>query len=413
MDAFQDILRDPIVDLGLNHSAIEAYLLRTGLWTQRPYNGVENTHYILSPCAYRLSSGEQDDLRQLAIRTFAALRRTNERIIECARATKPDRAQARLAKIAKVSSRSLAPPADGLPVPPVLKVDLMRHTDGRYLIAEVDAYNPRGFGYLALLEGMVPEGASGFPGIQRLASMMREAEMSPDAEWFIVISDFERYYDRAFRIFASAMTQHGVRTRIVWDSELYSMRSLFDSMTHAVIIPESLDKYPDVRDRLLSKYRSGELTLFYPPVAYLGSKALLPFLAQERKMPRYLPRCGLVSKTEDPIPRLESDLVLKGTVSSGMKQVVFSDLEPKRFLQTFRAARATRLPGWIMQEQVPQRRSPVVVFNRNGEAGVLSYYFRLTAYITQDGVLGAGVTGREDKRVHGAPDCIQLPCILA
>ncbi len=40
-------------------------------------------------------------------------------------------------------------------------------------------------------------------------------------------------------------------------------------------------------------------------------------------------------------------------------------------------------------------------------------FLRLTMYAKYDGIAGMKMTGRQDKLVHGAPDCVQLPVVKA
>ena len=60
---------------------------------------------------------------------------------------------------------------------------------------------------------------------------------------------------------------------------------------------------------------------------------------------------------------------------------------------------------------IEQRSYPIKIFSEKGME-IKNYYLRITAQITRDGILGLDITGRPDKLVHGAPDCIQLPAIL-
>lgn len=414
---------DTIVEFDTSRMQLERYLLQCGLWSRRPQDGAENTHFVLSPCALRLSRETQRELQVLSQRTYAALRELNGTLVACARGEEADargkRNQALLLKLAKLGSRSLTTPefwaSRGEPpaLPPAIKVDLIRREDGRYRIAEVDVYNPRGFGYLALLDGMAPEGAPRYPGIGKFAEILREQASEPDPVWFIIVSEYERYYEPAFRILAEALGRRGISACIVRERELAENEHALRVMTHAIIIPESLHKYPQVRERLLERFSCGCLTLLYPPSAYLGSKAFLPMISEHKKMNRHVPKSKLVSRQLDPLPLMgDAPLVIKGTVSSGMKEVFLSSEDPVRFLKALRSARTGKTPRWIVQEEVPQRPFDVSVFNEHGAREVQKHFIRLTAYITEDGVLGAEVTGRPSKMVHGAKDCIQIPCVL-
>ena len=104
-------------------------------------------------------------------------------------------------------------------------------------------------------------------------------------------------------------------------------------------------------------------------------------------------------------------MILKGVVSSGMKQIIFSDREPGRFLEMLAQAGNYKAPAWILQQQVQPVPLPVLVFDETGARIEEKHYLRVTAYITADGVLGVDVTGRKNPMVHGAKDCIQIPVV--
>lgn len=70
------------------------------------------------------------------------------------------------------------------------------------------------------------------------------------------------------------------------------------------------------------------------------------------------------------------------------------------------------MPNCILQKQVPQVGVPIAVFGDDGARVVQDYYLRIIAYVTADGILDVEVTGRPDRKVHGAPDCIQIPTIF-
>ena len=398
-------------DLGLRRDQLEEYLVRIGYWK---YEEFRKRHaYVLSPSAYVMSVTQQDALARLGKAAYAGISKLSGELSRLARERSLTNNEAQFLKLAGKSTRGLLAPheLDG-DAPPLLKIDLIQDVDGNYRVAEVDSYNARGFGYFALLDGTIPEGFSRVgEGIRVLAQCMQDRQRSPDAEWFIIISDFERFYETVFGILASTLARHGVHVRLVREQEAATVLSKSE-YPHVLIIPESMHAYPAVREQIVARYCDGDIRTLYPPAAYLGSKAFLPFLAAQAGMREFIPPCALVSKKFDPMAGFNgAPLVLKGVMSSGMKRIVFSDLEPDRFSASYGAARGTKNPVWILQEQVPQTPIPIVVFDSDGRRTKRSYFLRITAYATAKGFLGAEVTGREDRMVHGAPDCIQIPVI--
>ena len=408
---------DQTVDLGISREYLEKYLTHSGLWSTPERR--QRNRYVLSPSAYAVSAAQRDNLETLGRATYKAVERLQETIAAHAAAAKKTNEHRKLLKLGRRAARGLLDPETDRAdiIPPVLKVDLVQHASGCYSIAEVDAYNPRGLGYLALLEESLPTECrtKRFPGIALLCEMLLQ-KGDPGTAWTILLSEYERFYEPAFDILARSCVERGVQASIVRERDVAGERGRFVNgpRFHLLLIPETLDHHPDVRVSLMELYRKGVLQTFYPPTAYLGSKAYLPFLRTQEGMSTFLPKTSLVSSKDDPAEVLRAGpSVLKGTVSSGMKKVIFSDLEPERFEKTLAEARATKTPSWILQEQVLTHAVPVVVFDEGGKRITRDYFLRVVAHITKDGVLDVEVTGRPDRMVHGAPDCIQLPVIFA
>lgn len=401
------------VDLGLSRNEIEKRFVDIGYWATDEHRA--RYRCTLSPSAYLLSQGEQDAMQLLARTTYAAVTDLNGSLCDIAAKKSPaNHDEGRLLRLANCGSRALLRPSDGMrSIPPLMKLDLMLSEDGTFKIAEIDAYNARGLGFMALLEEClqgVPD-IRRFPGLSGVLSALSQA--GAEREWTIVVSDYERFYDTPFRVFASAAGRRGTNVRVSCaPSSAEAAR-----MERVIIIPDTLDTSDGtaVRSALLARYREGSLATLYPPVAYLGSKAMLPYVRAYPGMREFIPRTRLVGRKTMNLPHgvPSSPTVLKAAISSGLKQVYFSDLDVESFSAAYESASALRTPSWILQEQVRQKSVPIVVFDEDGSRVERPYYLRITAYIGKDGVIDAEVTGRPDPKVHGAPDCIQLPVILA
>lgn len=414
-------------DIGCSREALAGYLQGCGYWATPEDR--QRYGYVLSPSAYLLSPAQQAQLERLAVATHAAVRATNERLCGIAAKKSPStHEEGRLIGIANSASRSLLRPLDGVrEIPPIIKADLVQDPDGGFHIVEADVYNPRGLGFCAFIEGSFQEFSPSasyagrlnpgprYIGTWRTARLLEKAKRY-GGPCYVVVSEFERFYENAFVAFARLMKPFGVEVELVRERDLARDRGRIPGEgADLLIIPESLNTHPAVREDLLARYREGRLNLFFPPVAYLGSKALLPALRACEGMEEFIPPSALVGRRCGD-PREAVDLarpaVLKAAVSSGMKGVWFSDLDPD-FGAALGKAEKLGKPTYILQEQVPQEPVPIAVFEDDGSRVVKDYYLRVTAYVSEGGIIDAEVTGRPDRKVHGAPDCIMIPTAFA
>jgi hypothetical protein len=406
-----DAIVSQMIDLGMSRDYLDDYLTGIGYWGDA-HRRLRNK-YVLSPSAYVASRRQTETLTSLCKRTFQAVETLSVELSRLSRKSSLSRQEAQFLSMARTGIKGLFGPDEVRgAVPPLIKIDLVQDVNGHYGIAEVDAYNPRGFGYLAFLNESMPSSVPrlGF-GIDRIASIMRGCEETNNVSWTIIVSEKERYYRPAFEMLQKSLARLGVYTQLV-DEENMAEVVFGNPNAHIFLLPESLDRNVGGREYLLHRYRNEALVVLYPPAAYLGSKAFLPYIATQPGMDEFVPASSLVSRYADPsVVCNGSPSVLKGVMSSGMKQIVFSDIEPELFRMTLESAREAKRPTWIMQKQVDQKPVPVVVFDEDGEREVREYYLRITAYACASGLVGADVTGRTNRLVHGAPDCIQLPVI--
>ncbi len=406
---------DQFVNLGLSRRTLEDYLTSTGYWA-----GINRTRqgYTLSPMAYVVSKRQQEHLAQLGRSIYAAVDSLNSRIRSMA-GRHLDHQTAAFRRLALSGVRGLMGPDEACSrIPPVMKVDLVQDIGGLYRAAEVDVYNPRGYAYMALLEGYVPEEfkAHRYAGMNGLVKLLRAEGYVDEDELILLRSEFERFYDPSFRVLCDAFRTQGIANcRVATEGEFAEYLKagvLYVDGSWIFNIPESLFEHPQVALELMDRYKKGKLRTFYPPKSYLGSKGFLPFLREHGAAP-FIPKAALVTKKLDPRANGMGDVktVLKGTMSSGHKKVIFSDLHPDRFEETYAQARRHPTAQWVLQEQVAQQAQRVSVFSDTGELVSGDYYLRLTAYITRDEIIDVEVTGLPRPLVSGAPDCIQIPCI--
>ena len=405
------------VDLGLSAQQLTDYLTHEcRLWDTEEKR--TRYGYVLSPCAYIVSKQQQQELQRLARDTYRATQDIAIQLHTLGNQTSRNNDEDQLVSIATRSSKGLLRPgeAHSIDIPPIMKIDLVQTLDDSYKIVEIDAYNPRGLGFITLLENSIRDyNTKRYPGIATCAKRMKTI----NTHWTHIYSDFERYYAPVFDIWIQEMKKHGVYIDdrcTEAKPELLTRTDLqFDRTTSASrnisIIPESLFNNKDFREHLLTLYRSKSARFFYHPTAYLGSKALLPYIREKQGMKNWIPETSLLFKKSKVICDSNKEYVLKAGMSSGMKGVYFSDTDSEFEPKLAEVSRNKR-PSWIVQEQVAQQPYPITVFNKYGERITANYYLRVIAHITKGGILDVEITGRPDKKVHGAPDCIQLPTIL-
>ena len=175
-------------DLGLTVRDLESHLVSSGYWASDDLRA--RNACTLSPGALGLSPHAISSLDTLARETYSALAHVNQRLMALTSARSLSNADAAFVKMARRAARDLLNPGETGDVPPVIKLDLVIDTERAFKIVEVDAYNPRGYGYLALLDALVPQTKRVGTGIGGLARIMKES--SGSTPWTILVSEHER-----------------------------------------------------------------------------------------------------------------------------------------------------------------------------------------------------------------------------
>jgi hypothetical protein len=211
-------------------------------------------------------------------------------------------------------------------------------------------------------------------------------------------------------------------------------------MCSSVVLRETLKKLPPMFvdfpamnhnkpliDALKVATEQGQAQFLIPPKYFLGSKAMLALLSnaagdealehllltqiEPRQLVvvrRHLPPTFVVEKKMP--PGIPAHTVLKRAVSSGMKQVWFSD--GPGFDDALENARS--MPGnFVLQQRVQPAPFAFASYNRQGELKPpRDWFVRLTAYLSHKGVEDVAVTARTDVRVHGAQDAILTGTVI-
>jgi len=334
--------------------------------------------------------------------------------------------------------------------PAVCKVDLLEDQLGHFWIAEIDGHNKHGLGYSVLARRLKTAlGQASDPDYPGVAITLAEAAKARSSQNLAVIyANQERFYRPELLVLADELAKSGVSLEVVdevnWERERPLPKLLLDFSEY--------NHNPRLRDTLASAYFEGAVGFLIPPKPFLGSKALLAILRNDgmagiydrvkrqsavtrdeeledillsfieaeslETIRRYITPTYLVSKRLGQVefrPETWANLaksdrfVLKGVISSGMKLVYFPGDEG--YLQKLDQSAATYYLR-ILQKEVEQT-TRVFGYWEGKEYHEASFFSRLTLHASQGRIADVIATCRQDKRTHGAKDCLQLGgCLL-
>ncbi|RJQ35254.1 hypothetical protein C4568_01385 [Candidatus Parcubacteria bacterium] len=394
-----------VIDLGLAPDDVQAHFVRSGYWET-----VERrTRHActLTPAALVLDS---EALTATASNIYAAVENLERNLHVLGQKKSLLHDEAFFLRQAKIASHGLSLPGRSVcdDVPPMVKIDFAYGIDSGWQVLEIDTYNPRALGTIALMDSIALL-AGMHPG--RILTDALGKYLNAAEKWHIIVSEKEMYYETSYDVLSRFLRERGISINTLRERDMVSVRDI----SQVLCIPENLDRTPAIRDQLLRRYTEGDTYAVYPPKAYLGSKAFLPYFANQPSFQGLIPATALLTgeleKCTFTPPSTHKRFILKATCSSGCKGIVRYD-EGEMFSRIVRGQRNAKKPLWIIQEEIDQKPFDVIVFDGN-ERVRSPYYFRLTVYAQKDGVAGMKITGRPEKIVHGAPDCIQMPIIAA
>lgn len=318
--------------------------------------------------------------------------------------------------------------------PSICKVDIMESVDGEYRIAEIDGHNKHGLGYSTLAarirRAVMPE-AKAFLGVA--ATLAQEVKRRGENDIVLLYTDQERFYLPEFRILQAELATHGVEVVVVAESDVRveGEKAIVnrDGKNYRLFVDlPFLYRNRTLNALLAALYRAGEVDFLIPPKPFYGSKAVLALFRNDigkeeleailksqirpsslELLRRYIPETYLVHK------RLKEEhwrdkykdkrFVLKESISSGMKGTVFSD-EPH--FDAIMARACDSYYRFILQEEVTNRSRSFQYFTNNGDIQQDEWFMRVTVHYTTRRVADIVITARRDKKVHGAPDCLQI-----
>lgn len=318
-------------------------------------------------------------------------------------------------------------------LPLLRKVDIVPGADDNLWIAEIDATNPRSWGYSLVGRELCKVAAPGEPMLPGVVPFIAAHLAKRKVQELVFLhGNTQRFYAPEFAIVADAMAAHGVtmyvadEDDVVIDGGEATLKATGQKLPRCFVDFPFMNHNKPLIDWLAAGARNRTVDFLVPPKHYLSSKVLLALLSNpdgdERVehllrsqiepsdlavLRRHLPETRLV---DSKLPAGREGTVLKKAVSSGMKGVVFSDAPG---FDTA-LAQAQKEPGtYVLQRQVEPAAFPFATLEPQAALQTNSWFVRLTAYMSYRGVEDVAVTARTDKRVHGATDAILTGTVIA
>ncbi|MFT5036746.1 MAG: hypothetical protein ACI9VM_000310 [Candidatus Azotimanducaceae bacterium] len=405
--------------------SLTKFLQRQGIWTE---DGVRNGyHYVLSPDVFHISRTLQALLKQIGA-GVVSFQDGLTALDVCAR--NGNRNEHSLVNSLIKGSCGNLPRESGTRMP-VCKVDVMLDQDGYPWIAEVDTYNPRGLLYLAVLREMREKRISEFQLYPGVVEYFLQSMLSRGAHKVLwVHAHKERYYTPWFKAFASLLKSRDIH--LVVKNAVSLSSADVASADSIVMTPTRMDSVGELaaKELLVQTYLRRPETFWYPMVPWFESKVWMAFgtpgfakdeynsLVQQSPgllaLSAYIPQTVLVGKqfrNDVHIQSSNGPLILKAAISSGMKGVWMQD--DRDYEAKLTEYSAARRPNAVLQRQIQQGTISMRSYRESGVVESDYYYVRLVVYVAADGsIVDVGVTARLTPDVHGAPDCLMLPCVL-
>lgn len=422
----------------LTQQLIRKIVIDSGLWD----SGKENYLFLLSPDVYRVDSKHLAELNEM-----------DGALQEC------------LSGLGRIAATAFTPTLSygdtwgmvaralrtGIPAlyndlqslkpsrtPTLCKVDLVEAIDGHYYIAEIDGHNKHGLGYSTLaarIRDLLEKNPKTFPGVAKVLVKEIKRRKAGGLRVLMLYGDHERFYLPEFKILADELESLGIRLVIRSEMELLEnpkQQVLYFQEPRLLIDLPVMYHNPELSLALAQLYREGAVDFLFPPKPFLGSKAVLALLRNDEGNPeleailrsqiklsfletlrRYIPETYLVHKGKKPQHWLNlcdgRRFVLKKCIASGMKGTVFTT-DPE--FETEFAQACGSYYQYVLQEEVPSQTRGYDYYTEGGGLDHDYWYTRVTVHFNLKQVADLVVTARRDKKVHGAPDCLQLGAVI-
>lgn len=416
------------------YEPIRKTVIDSGLWSE---GTVTNHHFILSPSVFEVTLDKAQELEKIAQALHDCLADLG-RLAAIAFNSKISHGPA-WGMIAKIMHTGVPAIYHDIMlinpgrVPSICKVDFMESFDGALRIAEIDGHNKHGLGYSTLAARMrrvVQPGAKAFPGVAK--DLAAEIKRRKENKAVLLYADQERFYLPEFRIIQAELAGLGIDLLIIAESEATNGNGKILTDFKLFVDLPFLFHNQELSLALADRYRNQEIDFLIPPKPFLGSKAVLALLANDLEneeldailksqiparsltlLRGYIPKTYLVHKRLAEKYWLNlcngTRFVLKESISSGMKGTIFSD--DSHFQAAMQKACGSYY-RFILQEEVENCPRTFQYFSPGGKLETAQWFMRITVHFCLRQVSDIVITARQDKKVHGAIDCLQLGSVI-
>ncbi len=418
------------------YNKLTTVISESGIWS-----GIrrESHAFLLSPSVYQITETQRQELDKLGSALYDCLLGLSHiAVIAYDQSLNYGRAWLLARRVFSTGVPKVYRELQGMNVKHIsklLKVDLMVDQNGNFRIAEIDGYNKHGLGYstlgLRFREALYPQ-AKSFPGTVKTLAV--EVRRLGHTEIKLLYADQERFYVPEFEVARQEFAKHGVNCMVV--SEMDTNKAFLESGLF-LDLPFLCSK-KELYEIIVSAYKNGKVEFIIPPKPFLGAKGVLALLRNDRgnehleailhsfiekqsleMVRKYIPETLLIGKQVERIDSTKERVsrkkfVLKESISSGMKGIVFPD--EKCFDSMLSRACAANM-NWILQEEVvnkPQTFSWFENGNKNNPEIKTAddWFMRVTTQYVNRQLGDVTITACRDKAVHGGRDCLQIGTIV-
>ena len=404
---------------------------QTGIWNG---SATDPHQFVLSPFTYEISEGRLNTLNEFS-RNLHACMHTVTRAVAIGenQSLGAGTVFGDFAKATKAGTPYNLPTLYPNRIPFLCKVDMVEDEDGSLRAVEIDATNPRSWGYSILgrqlAQAIKPE-AKLLPGVVNLLTNFGPIKKLGAITF--LYGHTQRFYLPEFLLFAKSMRQAGVDVKVACETEVTVCADGI-YWRDGNKLPELLVDFPPMNRNagliawLKQAYLDDRVRFVIPPSYFLASKATLtvlsagqydrnfeavkhmvqPHHSPQRKICRYVADTAMVESgvwgNIESAGENSADWVLKRCVSSGAKGVWVGGEEgfEEALLD------ATESPGqFVLQKQIQTKTHTLSHFQAGELLESDGWRLRLTVYCSPRGVADIAITARQGKLVHGATDAI-------
>ncbi len=411
--------------------------LQCGIWDGDP----SDPHgFVLAPYSFELTQTERDQLNSFSTHLYKCLAGVAKLVaigeqaeLGSGTAFEP------MSQALRRDTNYQLPTSFPARLPYLCKVDVVKTAQG-FQVVEIDATNPRSWGYSIMgrqLAQTINPGALLLPGV--VEALSKFSILKRTGAVTFLYGDTQRFYNREFRVFASAMKDAGVDVHVVNEREVVIRNNQLatthgESLPHTLVDLPAMNRNPALIDWLKQATIDDQVRYLVPPQYFLAAKNTMGLLSNAVLDPRveallnclvnpaslaalreFLPETWMVDKTfpddwADTICEKPQNWALKRSVSSGAKGVWLGDDEG--FEEAFRVAR--KQPGsHILQAMAEPLQHSISYYDPDGSLQQADdWQLRLTLYCSPRRVEDIAITARRSRLVHGATDAILAGTVL-